>query len=347
MPPFEFRSRPDGAPVDVLRDGQTLLAKLSPDAPASRWTLRELGGELVLHFVSSPAGAPDEPALLAVIETSLSAYPDRKVLRLKVPGLDTQGLERTGVVLRTGDDLRAERDLFWQQARLWLPEAPAPFPLRYAVSEGKRHPVRPPKRSGVVYQRFIPWLNQTFSFRAFDIEADLERFNRWMNDPVVAQFWQEEGDLAKHRAYAQTIADDPHMQSLIACLDDQPFAYFEVYWAKENRIGPFYDVDDYDRGWHVLVGESACRGKQFATAWLTSISHYLFLDDPRTQRVVGEPRADHAQQIRNLDRSGFAKIKEFDFPHKRAMLISMLRERYFGERLWLPRDEPVQPAAAA
>jgi acetyl CoA:N6-hydroxylysine acetyl transferase len=97
----------------------------------------------------------------------------------------------------------------------------------------------------------------------------------------------------------------------------------------------------------VLVGESAFRGKQFATAWLTSISHYLFLDDPRTQRVVGEPRADHAQQIRNLDRSGFAKIKEFDFPHKRALLISMLRERYFGERLWLPRDEPAQPAASA
>jgi acetyl CoA:N6-hydroxylysine acetyl transferase len=69
----------------------------------------------------------------------------------------------------------------------------------------------------------------------------------------------------------------------------------------------------------------------------------MLLDDPRTQRIVGEPRADHAQQIRNLERSGFASVKEFDFPHKRAMLVMLLRERYFGERLWIPR----RPEAAA
>jgi RimJ/RimL family protein N-acetyltransferase len=196
----------------------------------------------------------------------------------------------------------------------------------------------PPKPTGVVYRRRIPWLDKTFSFRTVDFAQDLPRFNRWMNDPAVVQFWQEAGDVDKHRAYLQTIADDPHMLSLIACFDDVPFGYFEVYWAKENRIAPFYDVDDHDRGWHVLIGEASFRGKPFATAWLTSISHYLFLDDPRTQRIVGEPRADHAQQIRNLERSGYIKIKEFDFPHKRAQLMWILRERYFSERLWLPQD---------
>jgi hypothetical protein len=106
-----------------------------------------------------------------------------------------------------------------------------------------------------------------------------------MNDPAVAHFWQEEGDLDKHRGYLQAIADDPHMLSLIGCFDEVPFGYFEVYWAKENRIAPFYDADDYDRGWHVLVGEPAFRGKRFATAWLTSISHCLFLDQGVTART--------------------------------------------------------------
>lgn len=164
-------------------------------------------------------------------------------------------------------------------------------------------------------------------------------FNRWMNDPDVAKIWEEEGDLAKHRAYLDAIDRDPHMYSMIASFDGEPFAYFEMYWAKESRIAPFYDADDYDRGWHVLVGEPAFRGRAFATAWLTSISHYIFLCDPRTRRAMGEPRIDHVQQIRNLDKSGYAKVKEFDLPHKRAMLVAMLRERYFCDALWLPRDE--------
>jgi hypothetical protein len=54
---------------------------------------------------------------------------------------------------------------------------------------------------------------------------------------------------------------------------------------------------------------------------------------------VGEPRIDHVQQIRNLDKSGYAKVKEFDLPHKRALLVVMLRERYFTDALWLPRSD--------
>jgi RimJ/RimL family protein N-acetyltransferase len=86
----------------------------------------------------------------------------------------------------------------------------------------------------------------------------------------------------------------------------------------------------------VVVGEDAFRGRPFLTAWLPSLMHFMFLDDCRTMRIVGEPRADHQQQIRNLERSGFANVKTFDFPHKRATLVMLLRERFFGERLWIP-----------
>ena len=226
--------------------------------------------------------------------------------------------------------------LFWQCPEPWLEQVLPAFPLSYQISDGRRHPLRRAQGHGVVYQRRIPWLEQTLSFRIADTEIDLPHFHRWMNDPHVAEFWQESGSEDDHRHYLEKVRADVHTTPLIACLDDVPLGYFEVYWAKEDRIAPFYDVADFDRGWHVLIGEAAYRGKDFVSAWLPSISHYLFLDDCRTQRVVIEPRADNLKMRRNLQRSGYAFIKEFDFPHKRAVLGSLLRERFFAEQLWLP-----------
>lgn len=258
-------------------------------------------------------------------------------------------LHRRGVVRPHADGDRCEAAMLWQYAPLWLgSRAEAPYPLRYAMTGEKRHPVRPPKPAGTVYARYIPWLRRTFTLHAATVEHDLASLHRWMNDPDVAHFWQEEGDEEKHRCYLQGLIDDPHMLPLIASIDGTPFGYFEVYWAKENRIAPFYDANDFDRGWHVLIGEPAFRGKAFLTAWFPAIQHFQFLDDPRTQRIVGEPRSDHHRQIANLDRAGFSKIKLFDFPHKQAMLVMLLRERFFGEHLYLPADrDGLETAPAA
>jgi RimJ/RimL family protein N-acetyltransferase len=237
----------------------------------------------------------------------------------------------------SGTDVTLLPELVMQRRDNWLVNAERPaMPQLHVMTDGKRHPRRSPKPVGKVYARFIPWLAEVISFRVANLDKDLHLLHRWMNDPRVDAFWDEAGDLDKHRRYLSGILADPHMLPLIGCFDDEPFGYFELYWAKENRIAPFYDADDYDRGWHVVVGEDAYRGRRYISAWLPSLMHYMFLDDCRTQRIVGEPAAAHSQQIRNLDVSGFSKIKNFDFPHKRATLVMLLRERFFGDRLWLP-----------
>jgi len=126
--------------------------------------------------------------------------------------------------------------------------------------------------------------------------------------------------------------------SLIGCLDDKPFGYFEVYWAKEDRIAPFCDAQDFDRGWHVCIGEHDCRGRPFVTAWMPAVSHYLFLDDTRTERIVIEPRVDNKKMISNLAKNGYTMVKEFDFPHKRAVLGILPRNRFFDGDLLFPRQ---------
>ena len=86
----------------------------------------------------------------------------------------------------------------------------------------------------------------------------------------------------------------------------------------------------------MLIGEPDYRGRPFITAWLPSLMHFIFLDEPRTMRILGEPDAAHAQQLRNLERSGFDHFATVDLPTKRAALVALQRERFDRERLWLP-----------
>ena len=74
--------------------------------------------------------------------------------------------------------------------RRWLPH-----PQQMQISNGKRHPRRAPKPRGEVYRRFDARLGSWVSLRTLDIEHDLERFNRWQNDPRVEAFWQERARL--------------------------------------------------------------------------------------------------------------------------------------------------------
>ncbi|TFB42303.1 GNAT family N-acetyltransferase [Pseudomonas sp. F01002] len=225
---------------------------------------------------------------------------------------------------------RCERTLFWQLPQPWLGVSQtSSYPQQMVISGGKRHPLRPVKPRSEVYRRFDARLGAWISLRTVDIELDLARFNRWQNSPRVASFWQEEGSLEQHHEYLSKLEADPHTLTLIGCFDDQPFAYFEAYWAKEDRIAPFYDAGDYDRGIHMLVGEENHRGPHKVASWLSALTHYLFLDDPRTQRVVAEPRADNVKMIGHMQSQGFHCEKAFDFPHKRAALMVLGRERFF------------------
>ena len=288
--------------------------------------------------VVAAAGEDAAAAVLARAE-ALTAE-DKQVLRIRVevddhPGI-TENLIAFGAARRVREGAEILPGLLWQCASLWMPQARPPFPALPTITDGRRHPLRPETPSGIVYARTIPWLGRTLSFRTMTEPGDVALFSVWMNDPRVAEVWQERGTLSEHAAYIARLQDYPASLPLFGCLDGAPFGYFELYWARESRLGPLYDADPYDRGWHVAIGDAAVRGRAQLSAWLPSLMHYLFLDDPRTVRIVGEPRADHAQQIRNLHGSGFGTIATVDFPHKRAMLVSLSREHFFRDRLWVP-----------
>jgi acetyl CoA:N6-hydroxylysine acetyl transferase len=346
--PVSLLSYPDKLCYRVVYSDDQLCVQGDETGRKTIWHLSQQSDELRLEWTETHSIRPEHPTiteLLAALEGAFTYYPLQTKVYVSAPSPLIAELFDSGVLIKTDNGRYVSCvELFWQQRKVWHTASRAQaYPLYFVISHGRRHPLRPPKPTGTVYQRFITWLGRTLSFRTVDINSDLIRFNRWMNDPVVAAFWQETGDLSRHRDYLEGIQTDPHVISLISCLEGEPFGYFEVYWAKENRVAPYYDTDDFDRGWHVLIGEPHFRGKSFVTAWLPSISHYLFLDDDRTQRIVIEPRSDNAKMLKNLAQCGYVFLKRFDFPHKRAMLGMLSRERFFAEQLWVPRSAPFLP----
>ncbi|MGZ9712707.1 GNAT family N-acetyltransferase [Glaciimonas sp. GNP009] len=330
----------DGPRVKVVLDGQALEVWLD-DASSLRLLL---GGtdsatrSAIIIGLNTTDAVGLRLAILGALNFLFAT--DVMVDTLKLDFSDYQqvlsSLLRSGLaVVDLNGQVLFTRDAFVQQPDLWLQvESSAAYPLAYVISNGKRHPRRPPNNPKTVYRRFIPWLNQWLTLRTLDLDTDLDSFHAWMNNPRVAKFWEEDGAIEKHRAFIINALADPHVHPLIGCLDDKPFGYFEVYWAKEDRIAPFYNATDYDRGLHMLVGEEWARGPHFISAWLNSLVHYVMLDDPRTQLIVCEPRADNVRMIDYLRQTGFAFHREFDFPHKRAALLILERE-VFSQGPWI------------
>ncbi|KAK3347962.1 acyl-CoA N-acyltransferase [Neurospora tetraspora] len=256
-----------------------------------------------------------------------------------------------------GKELLLLRGAFWQGAGspfgarpAWAPETLADsedgslesvYPLQateYVMTNEPNsalcwHPRRraKPAPGSLIYSRYIPHLKENFSMVALDHTnaAHLELFHTWQNDPRVSQGWNEEGTLEQHREYLRKAHEDPHQITVLAAFDDVFFAYFEIYWAKEDRLGAYYTPGNYDRGRHSLVGDVRFRGPHRVSAWWSSLMHYLYLDDPRTMSVVGEPKYTNSSVLMYDMMHGFGLDKFVDLPHKRSAFVTCSRERFF------------------
>jgi acetyl CoA:N6-hydroxylysine acetyl transferase len=309
-----------------------------------------LDGETVatVHFIAAPqpilqltyehdrAKQHKTALTLVALEAVFAAYPDLHNLRLSA---DFACVDvRDGAFIATSSQDGAPcysvyRSGFYQTPHLWIGHAPAgrlqagPVP----GPDGRDHPLRPPHPEGLCYERFDPIAKMTVSLRAVDCDRDLDRFHRWMNDPRVAYYWELAKPRDALRSYLENLLAMPHSYPLIVCIDGEEAGYLEVYWAREDRLGKYYDAAAYDRGWHGLIGERRHLGRVKTCAWMRSIMHYLFLDCPLTEHIVVEPRVDNQKVLAYTDALAYEKIKEFDFPHKRSVLVRCRRDDFFSE----------------
>ena len=338
QPPLVRKLVTSGGPVIGRTDWQeaSLTLTLDGEAAARAGLAGDTVPTLTIDFRQDTARDFALEITLVIVEAVFSSFtaldhirfqPDPALMELRgLPFLaPSEGSE--------GPVYDVYRSGFYQTDLMWLAHTPAGR-LRTGLvpgPDGRDHPLRPPHPAGLCYERYDPVADVTVSFRTVDVERDLDRFHRWMNDQRVAYFWELDQPKEELKAYLEAFRTRPHSYPLIGCFDGEEAGYFETYWVREDRLGPFYDSQPYDRGWHGLIGERKHLGKAKTGAWLRGLAHYLFLDCPMTENIMGEPRVDNAKLLAYADSLAYEKVKEFDFPHKRSALMRCPRSRFFSE----------------
>ncbi len=304
-----------GKSFRISFDSSRLKGQLVLDGD-SRWDFTLLWNLPTVQVKPEASLVSDEAQLanLRFIE-AVFAY-ESSVTRVEVEGPLAMSWERSAFYL--------------ENPALWVRQAPsAGISDTWTETQGRTHPLRPFVQAGQLYRRWIPQLGKTLSFELLDMEKHLDTFHDWQNQARVAKFWEIDKPLSELRAYVEKVHADPHHIPVIGAIDDVAVGYFEVYWTAEDRLGPYYDAGPYDRGFHMLIGNTDFLGGPYTMEFLRALGHWLFLDEPRTERIMAEPRSDNKKMLRYVDAYPVWKnLREFDFPHKRACLLEFAKDRF-------------------
>lgn len=258
---------------------------------------------------------------------------------------------------RQGGDLLLSRAAFWQGAgplgaQVWVPAlgddaAPCAVPMVHvgyghaappsSLALGVQRPLRPAKLGAwdaasalpdtPVYRRYIPALRQTLTFRLASAtrDEDVDLVHKWHATDRVKTGWRQDLPRDEHKSYLAAIEASSDTMALIGEWDGEPFGYVEIYYAKESNLRDHYDAGDFDRGFHALVGEERFRGPHRVRSWMGAVIHLLFLLDPRTMRVVSEPRASNTKMVSYECLCGGHVEKVRPIPHAADRLSAQAR----------------------
>lgn len=283
-----------------------------------------------------------------VIYTIFLNEPDLKLFRLELKGaggeLIAEDLRLSMVAMTVDKSPVILRNAFWQGCAsplgsnpIWTPSAQKAVPhLNYVTTTTatvhRTHPLRPPKPTPgtVVYSRYIPSLEKTFSLIVLDYQepTHVEFFHQAKKTSATTSHPELYGDsLEESYEFLRRQSEDAHNIGLLGQFDYTLFGYFEVFWAKEDPLGMASDAGDFDRGLSGSVGYSAFKSQRWLQACWSSLLHYVFLDEHRTENVIGEATWGH--EVLGDMALEFLDNEVVELPHQRINLTKCSRGLFF------------------
>jgi RimJ/RimL family protein N-acetyltransferase len=150
--------------------------------------------------------------------------------------------------------------------------------------------------------------------------GDPELVSRWMKEPHVALFWEQDWPPARWAsAIAGQLAGDCSRPYLVS-YRGSALAYVEIYRTPRDVVGLRYPADPYDLGLHLAIGDPARTGHGEGRAMVRAIAEGLSVADPRCRRVLADPDERHVIARRMFRGAGFHLLGVCDLGHKLAAL---------------------------
>ncbi|MEE1819640.1 GNAT family N-acetyltransferase [Streptomyces sp. SP18ES09] len=166
----------------------------------------------------------------------------------------------------------------------------------------------------------------TFRLVPVRLGRDLPLIIRWMNDPAVAAFWELGGPDTVTAEHVRTqLEGDGRSVPCLGVLDGTPMSYFEIYRADLDPLARYYPSLPHDTGIHLLIGDTAHRGRGVGTTLLRAVADLVLDHRPRCTRVLAEPDIRNTPSVSAFLSGGFRYAAEVDLPDKKAAL--MIRDR--------------------
>jgi RimJ/RimL family protein N-acetyltransferase len=207
------------------------------------------------------------------------------------------------------------------------------------IYEEVENPFYQPK---ILHEKFIPELGKTLRIRELDLalenlmpNLDRRHFINWQKEDYVQHFWELGFNDDELNCYLTKKGKTFDHELLMIELDEERVGYFEVYWVIQDRLVPYltklgHHYDEFDRGIHLLIGNKNYLKTPLAYWAIHEVSDYLFSSQPKTKRIWGEPRSDNLKiKVLAEKLPGWKVLEEFDFPHKRSLLLRCDRGEFY------------------
>jgi acetyl CoA:N6-hydroxylysine acetyl transferase len=170
-------------------------------------------------------------------------------------------------------------------------------------------------------------LDAEISFRRVTLADDLKQLHHWHHQSHVIPFWNQNFPLTEYEGHLKKLLADPHQTLYIGYLNGEPMSYWEAYWAKDDIIANYYNVEKKDQGIHLLFGPEEYLGRGLALPLLRAMTAFQF-EHSQTEKIVAEPDIRNKKMVHIFEKCGFKPQKEIELPDKRGLLMFCDRELF-------------------